>query len=77
MKDIMLKQTGDSRYFDIRLTLGEAIALVDANDQLQNLMAQYEMKRGELTNPSDLDAAIRKIFRGYQLTIQNQSNELV
>ena len=59
-----LKQTGESGYFDIRLTTGEAIALLDALDQ------------GNEPHP-ELQAATEKIARGWMIMTRDGNNELV
>lgn len=73
--DSYLKQTGDHRYFDVRLMLGEAIAIIDAVAKCKNLMAQLDINEKDLTNVSQLNMAMEKISRGYMVTIEHKSNE--
>lgn len=76
-KDAYLTQDGNGKYFDVRLTLEEAIAIVDAVGLVKNLMVQLEMNpEKELTNPAFLNMATEKIFRGYVITTRDKSNSL-
>ena len=76
-KDAYLTQDGNGQYFDVRLTLEEAIAIVDAVGLVKNLMVQLEMNpEKELTNPTFLNMATEKIFRGYVITTKDKSNSL-
>ena len=76
-KDAYLTQDGNEQYFDVRLTLEEAIAIVDAVGLVKNLMVQLEMNpEKELTNPAFLNMATEKIFRGYVITTRDKSNSL-
>lgn len=70
-----LKQTGDHRYFDVRLMLEESIAIIDAVAKCKTLMAQMGMNEKDLTNPGHLNIAMEKINRGYITTIEHKSNE--
>lgn len=69
-----IKQTGEDKYFDVRLTMGEAIAILHSLEQGE----YHRMSTGTLaTNPGDLKAAADKIFRGYQIVYRDKSNALV
>jgi len=78
-----LKQTGEKGYFDIRLTTGEAAALLEALDQAD--MWRYENPQTDsgLQNPPptkphpELQAATEKVARGWMIMTRDGNNELV
>ena len=78
-----LKQTGESGYFDIRLTTGEAIALLDALDQGNRWRHENPQVESGLQNPQptkphpELQAATEKIARGWMIMTRDGNNELV
>jgi hypothetical protein len=69
-----LEQDGDPRYFDIRLTLGEAIAIVMAVDDCVQYMGQLDINEKDQFHP-ELRHAYEKIFSKYQKTIKFKSNK--
>lgn len=69
-----LEQDGDSRYFDVRLTLGEAIAIVMAVERMFIYMGQLDINEKDELHP-ELRHAYEKIFSKYQKTIKFKSNK--
>jgi|TARA_R100001480_G_scaffold61521_2_gene73963 hypothetical protein len=67
-----LKQTGEGGYFDIRLTTGEAIALLDSLSQGEHFRSENKDK----PHP-ELRAATEKIARGWMIMTRDGNNELV
>ena len=78
-----LEQTGEGGYFDIRLTTGEAIALLDALDQAEKWRHENPQIDSGLQNPPptkphpELRAANEKILRGWMIMTRDGKNTLI
>ena len=67
-----LKQTGESGYFDIRLTTDEASALLEALDH----GTRWRLENPQKIHP-DLSVATEKIMRGWIIMARDQNNALI
>jgi len=67
-----LEQTGEKGYFDIRLTTGEAIALLDSLSQGE----YFRSENGDKPHP-ELQSASEKISRGWMIMTRDGNNKLV